>query len=79
MVFMSLPAGQLGSYQACQAGSVDFEILDKGIVEKGLFLCVLNIRMPEIEPILSVGIGMRELRRIDERFLCFMLFIQWRT
>ena len=34
MVFMSLPAGQLGSNQARQAWPVDFEILEKGFMEK---------------------------------------------
>ena len=63
MVFMSLPAGQLGSNQARQAWSVDFEILDKGFMEKALFLSVMNMRVPEIEPILSVGVGMREFGR----------------
>ena len=35
--------------------------------------------MPEIESILSVGVGMREFGRIDERFLRFVLFIQRRA
>ena len=64
MVFMSLPTGQLGANQAREAWPVDVEILEKGLPEKGLFLSARNMRVPEIEPVLSVGVGMREFGRI---------------
>ena len=79
MVFMSLPAGQLGADQPREARTVDFEILEKCLTEKGFFRAVMNMRVPEIEPVLAVGVGVREFGRVEERFIRFVLFIQRRS
>jgi len=76
MVLVSLPAVQCCTDKSGKLGPVDLEIPLKCVDQVLFLLAVLDVLVPEIEAILSVGVCSGKFRFRKKRAVCQVVLIQ---